>query len=338
MKKAVVVDKNYGSVTLQDLAELQEKLAAAGIELSLFHCKTEDEIIACAQGAEIILGTGNPPITDKVLSALPELKAVLRFGIGVNSVDLAAATRLGKVILFMPGFCVNELAVHATALALALNRNVAYYDRGIRRGEWPKATYYAPRAPRNLTLGLYGFGASAKELYKIFRFGFGSRVITCDPYVPESVRGQYEVEFVDFDTLLRESDILSVHAPLTPETRHIMNMDAFRKMKKEAILINIARGELVDQEDLIDALEQGEIRFAGLDVYEKEPLPADSRLLGRDDVVLTCHSAFYGEESKQCQLTWAYELTVKALNEKTYLKQHIANRDVIGALQECTVL
>ena len=338
MKKVVVVDKDYGSVTASDLAALQEKLAAAGIELGLFHCKTEDEIIACARGAEILLCTGNPPITDKVLSSLPSLKAVLRFGIGVNSVDLAAATRLGKVILYMPGFCVNELAVHAVALALALNRNIAYYDRGIRRGEWPKATYYAPRAPRNLTLGLYGFGASAKELYKIFHFGFGSRVITCDPYVPEAVRSQYEVEFVDFDTLLCESDILSVHAPLTPETRHIMNMDAFRKMKNDAILINIARGELVDQEDLADALEQGEIRFAGLDVFEKEPLQPGSRLLGRDDVVLTCHSAFYGVESRQCQLAWAYELTLKALNEKTYLKQHIANCDVISALQEYIVL
>ena len=338
MKRAVVVDKDYGSVTVQELTELQQKLANAGIELGLFHCTTEDEIIACAGDAEIILCTGNPPVTDKVLCALPELKTVLRFGIGVNSVDLAAATRLGKVILFMPGFCVNELAVHATALALALNRNVAYYDRGIRQGEWPKATYYVPRAPRNLTLGLYGFGASAKELYKIFHFGFGSRVITCDPYIPKELHGQYEVEFVDFDTLLRESDILSVHAPLTPQTRHIMNMEAFRRMKKDAILINIARGELVDQEALIDALEQGEIRFAGLDVFEKEPLPADSRLLRRDDVILTCHSAFYGEESKKCQLRWAYELTEKALNEKTYLQQHIANRDVIDGLCEYTVL
>jgi len=116
MKKAVVIDKDYGSVTAQDLAELQKNLVAAGIDLSLFHCRTEDEIIACAQDAEIVLATGNPPITEKVLSNLPKLKTVLRFGIGVNSVDLTAATRLGKVILFMPGFCVNELAVHATAL------------------------------------------------------------------------------------------------------------------------------------------------------------------------------------------------------------------------------
>lgn len=338
MKKAVVVDKNYGSVTLAELDELQKKLAQQNIELALCHCTGEDEIIACARDAEIILGTGNPPITARVMESLPGLKAVLRFGIGVNSVDLEAATRLGKVVLFMPGFCVNELAVHATGLALALNRNIAYYDRGIRRGEWPKGKYYTPRSPEKLTLGLYGFGASARELYKIWHFGFGSRVITHDPYVPEEARSRYEAEFVDFDTMLRESDILSIHAPLTAETRHIINMDAFRKMKNDAILINIARGPLVDQEDLVAALEQGEIRFAGLDVYETEPLPADSPLRERDDVVLTCHSAYYGEDSKIRQLEWAYEFTLNALNKATLSGRHIANPDVIGRLQGYTVL
>lgn len=336
MKNAIVVDMNYGSVNAAELEEMRSKLANAGIELTLSHCKTEDEIIAAAQGKAVIIATGNPPITRYVMENLPQLQAVIRMGIGVNSVDLDAATELNKVILFMPGFCINELAVHATALALSLNRNIGYYDRHIRQGQWPKASYYMPRSPKDLVLGLYGFGGSAKELYKIWHFGFGSKVITCDPYVPEEVRSRYEVTFVDFETMLKESDVLSIHAPLNDETYHIFGADAFKKMKNDAIIINIARGGLVDQEALADALEQGEIRFAGLDVFEQEPLGTDSRLLSRDDVALTCHSAFYGTESKARQLLWAFEMTESLLNSHKIPGGRVANRAVMNICKEFT--
>ena len=336
MKNAVVIDMDYGSVSHAELLELQQKLAKDGIDLALTHCKTEDEIIAASLDKSIIIATGNPPVTRHVLESLPRLKAVIRMGIGVNSVDLEAATELNKVILFMPGFCVEELAVHATALALSLNRNIGYYDRHIRQGQWPKASYYLPRSPKELVLGLYGFGGSAKELYKIWRFGFGSKVITCDPYVPEEVRSQFDVTFVDFDTMLQESDILSIHAPLNDETYHIFGADAFKKMKNDAIIINIARGGLIDQEALADALEQSELRFAGLDVFEQEPVPTDSRLLSRDDVALTCHSAFYGTESKARQLQWAYEMTERALNRCQVPGGRVANRAVMNTFKEFT--
>lgn len=332
MKKAIVIDRDYGSVSVSELQALQQKLAAVGIELELCHCKTEDEIIACTGDSRIMLCTGNPPVTEKVLTALPGLKAVLRFGIGVNSVDLDAAARCGVAVMNMPGFCINELAVHATAMILALERNLLYYDSSIRQGKWPKAQGNLPRAPRNMTLGLYGFGGSARELYQIFHFGFGSRVITCDPYVPEEARSQYEVEFVDFDTMLEQSDIISVHAPLTPQTRHIFNAEAFKKMKKDSMIINIARGELIDQKALEEALEAGQIRYAGLDVFEQEPLAADSTLRQRPDVALSCHSAFYGVESKAQQLSLAYEITNMALNENKLYARNIANRDVIPSL------
>ncbi len=325
MKNAIVIDRDYGSVSHAELDALAEKLARQGITLTQCHCTAEEQIIAAAGDAQVLIATGNPPITRKVMAALPGLRAVIRMGIGTNSVDLAAATELGKAVLFMPGFCVRELAVHAAAMALALNRNVGFYDRSIRQGKWPKATYYTPRALGNLTVGLYGFGGSAKELYQIFHDGFGCRVITCDPYARP---GTEDVTFVDFDTLLSQSDILSVHAPLNEETYHIFNAEAFRKMKNDATILNIARGGLIDQEALADALEAGEIRFAGLDVFETEPLPAGSRLAERDDVIPTCHSAFYGDESKQRQLQWAYELTVSLLCENTVPAGKLANRDL----------
>lgn len=329
MKKAVVVDKDYGSVTEKDLLDLKHAYAGCGIDLELCHFTTEDEIIEHCGGAEAILGTGNPPVTAKVFAALPKLKLVQRFGIGVNSIDLKAATECQKAVLFMPGFCVEELAAHSASLILALLRNTVYYDRHIRALEWPKARYYMPRQIPQLTVGLYGFGGSAKPLYEIFRHGFGCRVLACDPYVPEAVKREYDAEFVDFDTLLRESDVISLHAPLNEETRHIFNWEAFRRMKPESAIVNISRGPLICEEDLIRALEAGEIRFAGLDVFETEPLPEDSPLRRREDVVLTCHSAFYGEGSKKQQLAWAKELVAEALNKGIVRKIHLANKNLM---------
>ncbi|MGM0755903.1 MAG: C-terminal binding protein [Bacillota bacterium] len=334
MKKAIVIDKDYGSVTAEDLVVLQKRFANAGIELELAHFHSEDEIIAGCQDAEAILGTGNPPMTKKVLSALPNLKIIQRFGIGVNSINLSAATKADTVALYMPGFCVEELAAHAASLILGLIRNTAYYDRQIRNGNWPKAKYYAPKSISEITLGLYGFGGSAKPLYEIFRKGFHSRVITCDPFVPESVREQFDVEFVDFDTMLNESDVISIHAPLNNETRHIFNREAFKKMKNDAMIVNIARGPLIDEEALIIALQEGEIRFAGLDVFESEPLDGESPLRKMDNVILTCHSAFYGEGSKKTQLNWAFELVNQALNEKKIQKKFIANKDICNVNTE----
>jgi D-3-phosphoglycerate dehydrogenase len=329
MKKAVVVDKLYGSASLEELAGIQEKLARKGIALELYHCTNEDEIIACARDAEAMICTGNPPITEKVLRSLPELKTLIRLGIGYNSVDLNAATKYDKVIQYMPGYCVNELAVHATALFLSLNRNVGYYDSRIRKGGWPKAEFYAPRSPKLMTIGLFGFGGSGREMYQIYRHGFGSQVLACDPYLTEADKSQFDVTFVDFDTLLRESDMISIHAPLNAETYHAFDAQAFRKMKKDAVLINVARGGIVDQKALEAALEAGEIRFAGMDVFEQEPLPADSPLKQRDDVVMTCHSAFFGEESKQRQLQWVYEMTELALDRRVVEAKKVANPDVI---------
>lgn len=338
MWNAVIVDRDYGSVSLEKQKELQHKYAENGINLRLEHYKTPEEIVAGCQDADAILGTGNPPITREVLEGLPNLKVVQRFGIGVNSVDLEAAKETGTLILYMPGFCVQELAVHASALILNLLRNVSYYDRGIRQGEWRKATGPVPRNPKDLTLGLYGFGGSAKPLYHIFYHGFGTRVITCDPYISKDIRENFDVEVVSFDELLAQADIISIHAPLTNETRHIFNQDAFRKMKKDAMIINISRGELIHQDDLTQALANHEIGFAGLDVFETEPLSAESPLAKMDNAVLTCHSAFYGVNAQSNQLRLAFELVDSVLNNHCVSAKYIANRGVVSKVEEFNII
>ena len=328
--KAIVVDKDYGSVTAAELAEVRSAYSRVGIDLELLHLTTEDEIIAGCKGAMAVLCTGNPPITRNVMGALPELKIVQRFGTGVNSIDLEAAADMNKIILNLPGFCVKELADLAAAMIMGLIRNTAYYDREIRRGGWPKCEYLLPGDVREMTLGLFGFGGAGRCLHDIFHNGFGTRIIACDPYVPENLRDQYpDVKFVSFDVLLAESDIISLHAILTPETTHVFNRDAFRKMKNTAMIINTSRGPVIDQDALAWALENGEILYAGLDTMECEPIEKDSPLLKMDNVILSPHSGSYGAGAKKTQISMVCELLPDAVTFGQIPARNVADRAVM---------
>lgn len=325
--KAVVVDKDYGSVSPEEMQRVQEAYEAAGIEFEAHHFKTEEEIIAGCEGASVILGTGNPPITRRVMEALPELKCVQRFGIGVNSIDLDAATEHGIAVLNIPGFCAKELADLATAMIMGLIRNTVYYDREIRKGNWPKCTYLLPLDVRELTLGLYGFGTAGQQLYKIFRGGYGCRILACDPYLPDAVKAQFpDVAFVDFETLIKNSDILSIHVALTPETHHIFNDETFKKMKNNALIINTARGPIIDQKALARALQNGEIRGAGLDTVEVEPIEKDDPLLGLDNVILSAHCGSYGVGAKKTQIETVCTLVPELVRTGKLPRRNVANR------------
>lgn len=333
--KAVVVDKDYGSVTEQELGIVGKAYQRAGIELEQKHFTSEDEIISGCKGAIAILGTGNPPITRKVLEALPELKFIQRFGVGVNSIDLEAAAELGKIVLNLPGFCAKELADLAASMILALIRNTAYYDREIRKGNWPKCQYLLPGDVREMTLGLYGFGAAGKHLQEIFYGGFGTRIISCDPYVSEEVKSRYpHVTFVTFEEMLVQSDIISIHVNLTPETTHIFNREAFGKMKNHAMIINTSRGPVIDQKDLAWALQNGEIRYAGLDTVEEEPIKKDDPLRGMDNVILSPHSGSYGSGSKKTQIKMVCELLPDAVVHGKIPIRNVADKKVMDKITD----
>lgn len=328
--KAICVDRDYGSVSAAELEQVREAYAKAGIELLAAHYTTEDEIISGCQDADVILATGNPPITRRVMEALPKLKFVQRFGAGVNSIDLKAAADLNKVILNLPGFCAKELADLATAMIMGLIRNTAYYDREIRKGNWPKCQYLLPGDVRSMTLGLYGFGLAGRYLHDIFHGGFGTRVIACDPYVSHAVKTQYpDVDFVTFDELLTQSDIISIHVILTPETTHVFNQEAFLKMKNTAMIINTSRGPVIDQKALVQALRDGQILYAGLDTVEEEPISPEDPLLHMDNVILSPHSGSYGIGAKKTQICMVCELLPAAVLENTVPARCVANRDVL---------
>ena len=328
--KAIVVDKDYGSMTAEELAIVAEAYNEAGIEFASEHFSTEDEIIAGCRDADIILGTGNPPITRKVIEALPQLKFVQRFGVGVDSIDLDAAAEHSVIVFNIPGFCAKELADLAAAMIMGLIRNTNYYDREIRKGNWPKCQYLLPPDVRTLTLGIYGFGAAGQQLGKIFSGGFGTKIIACDPFLPDFVKEKFpDVEFVSFDEMVERSDIISVNVALTEQTYHIFNKDVFRKMKNTAMIINTARGPIIDQDALAWALETGEILYAGLDTVEAEPISPDDPLLKMDNVILSPHSGSYGIGSKRTQLDVVCSLVPTAVTKGVIPARNIANRKVI---------
>lgn len=325
--KGCLVDSRY-SIKPEALAEILPKYRAIGLEVVPADLHTEEEIIQSCQDMDVLLCNGNPPITRKVLEALPNVKVVQRFGVGVNSVDLDAARDTGTLVINLPGFCVEELAVHSTALILDLLRNVGYYDRGIRQGEWRKAKGFKPPEMTRLTLGLFGFGSSARLLYRIFHDGFGSRVITNDPYLTTETLEGFDVRQVSFEELLQEADVISLHVPLDKSTYHVFDYAAFCKMKPNAMIINISRGAVICEADLVRALQEGQIRYAGLDVFEKEPLPEDSPLRKMDNVALTCHSAYYGEAAEKNTNWLVVELMEQILCQHRISGRYVANLGV----------
>lgn len=338
--KAVVVDKDYGSVSAEELERVTVAYAAAGIQVEQLAYRvaaeqqkepTEDEIIAGCKDAQIILATGNPPITRKVLEALPEVKFVQRFGAGVNSIDLDAAAEQNVVVLNLPGFCAKELADVATAMIMGLIRNTAYYDREVRKGNWPKCRYLLPPDVRESTLGLYGFGLAGRYLHDIFYKGFGTKVIACDPYVSTAVKEAYpDVEFVSFDELVERSDIISIHVILTPETTHVFNKEVFKRMKNTAMIINTSRGPVIDNDDLAWALETGEIMYAGLDTVEREPLPENDPFKTLDNVLVNPHCGSYGVGSKKTQIQMVCDLIPGAVRSGELPVRCVADKGVLG--------
>jgi D-3-phosphoglycerate dehydrogenase / 2-oxoglutarate reductase len=250
------------------------------------------ERITLAQSAEVLIASLTP-MTREFLKELPHLKGVVRLGIGVDSVDLEATTDLGIVVANVPEFCQDEVAEHALGLILAVARKIPLADRITREGKWVVGIQESMLPIRRLsgqTLGLVGFGRIARRLAGMTK-AMGLRVIASDPYVAPDVAEASGVLLLPLADLLPQADIVSLHVPHTPETHHLINSDAFALMKRGAILINSARGPVVDEVALEKALAESRLYGAGLDVLEHEPLKIPHPLLDFDNVVVTCHYA-----------------------------------------------
>jgi D-3-phosphoglycerate dehydrogenase len=214
----------------------------------------------------------------------------------VDNIDLEAATEHGVTVLNVPSYCEEEVSTHALALLLSVARNVVHYDRHVRGGGWDWKVGAPIHRLAGKTLGLVAFG-SIPQIMRRKVSGLDLEVITYDEYLSGEVFEKHDVESVSFDELLERSHYVSVHAPLTAETENLFDRDAFEAMRSSAILVNTARGPIVDEHALVEAIEKGEIAGAGLDVLPEEP-PSDSPLFDLEDVVCTPHAAWYSEESQ----------------------------------------
>jgi D-3-phosphoglycerate dehydrogenase len=254
-----------------------------------------DDILAVAKDADAILVT-YAKLTRDIITQLTKCKAIGRFGLGVDNIDLPAAKEKGIAVNYVPDYCIREVSDHAMALLLALIRKIVFSNKLVQSGRWEMPAVVPIRRIEGTVLGLIGFG-HIPRLVAPKAQAFGIKVIAYDPFVNADVFKAAKVASIDFETLLKTSDYVSVHAPLLPTTRGMLNAAAFAKMKKGAYLVNTARGPLIDEAALIAALDAGQIAGAGLDVVAAEPLAKESPLLGRDNVIISPHTGFYSIEA-----------------------------------------
>ncbi len=296
-----------------DVERERAALEAAGFRLETAQCKNADDVIATARAAKAdALIVQWAPITDAVLAALPGLRVVVRYGIGVDNIDLAAAMARGVPVCNVPDYCIDEVADHALALALALARQLPQTHARILAGEW-KITPPAPlKAFHERTFACAGFGRISRAVLNRAQV-FGFRVAAYDPYVAPSVFQETGVRRLTLDELFAAADVLSLHLPLTDETRHFVGGDRLARLRPSTIVVNTSRGGLVDTERLANALREGSIAGAGLDVYETEPLPEGHPLRSAPNTILTSHTAWFSGASVPRLQQLAVEEAVRLL-------------------------
>ena len=276
--------------------QIEEQIyGSLGFQLEVRVCKTAEDVIAFGRDADALCICQHPA-NAQVIAELKRCKVIARYGAGLDTVDIPAATHAGIVVTNVPHASADEVAEHAIALLFACVRRVVDHDRRVRAGEWGIYEKDPVFRIQGRTLGVIGLGAIAQKLVaKVCGFEF--RVLVHDPFAkPETARA-LGVELVPLDRLLGESDYVTLHAPLNDQTRHLITARALGLMKPTAILVNCSRGGLVDTAALVEALRQRRIAAAGIDVHETEPPPKGYPLYELNNVVVSDHAAWYSEDS-----------------------------------------
>ena len=317
-EKVVIADYDYGDVDIE-----RAIIENAGFQMIAAQCKTEEEVIEVAHDAAAVVAQ-YATISARVIAELPVCRVIARYGTGVDIVDVEAATTRGVLVTNVPNdWCENEVADHAMALLLAVARKVNVYDRATRGGTWQWQSGAPIHRLRGSVLGLVSFGAIARAIAERAR-GFGMLITAHDPFLSAEEITTAGVKAMSFDELVTESDCLVIQAPLTSQTHHLFDEPQLRRMKTTAILVNTARGPIIDDRALYRALSEGWIAGAGLDDIEEEPAKVrdwrpDNPLFGLDNVVITPHAAYYSEESIGTVRRFAAEEVVRVLTGRAPL-------------------
>jgi len=286
----------------EDADKEEALLARVGATVRKFNCRNESEVLQAARDADVIMCDA-APITRNVISMAPRLVGIVEYGIGYDNIDVQAATAKGIVVCNIPDFMTSEVADHSVALVLALARKLYLVGRSSRAGEWNWRKFRPMSSLDGKIAGIVGFGSIGRQVAERLRV-FRMQLLAYDPYVPRDSMERLGVKSATLDELLKASDVVSIHVPLTKETRGIIGPKQLALMKSSAILVNTSRGAVVDQNALFDFLRRGRIAAAGLDVLAKEPPDPLDPLLALENVIVTPHIAWYSEEStwkiKEC--------------------------------------
>jgi D-3-phosphoglycerate dehydrogenase len=321
--KVVLIEHGYASIECE-----REIISAAGGELiDAEHLGLSEALRLCEEADGILFR--RIEMTAAMIRKFRRCKILLRYGIGTDNVDTDAATAAGIIVGHVPGYCIDEVSVHTIALLLDCVRKIVSTQRKMEAGGWDVHREDPIFRMSGRTLGLVGFGKIGRAVAQKLT-GWGLRMLAYDPFFEKSSPDALRVQFVDFKTLLAESDYVSLHCPLLPETRHLINAQTLGRMKRGSILVNTARGPVVDGNALLDALDKNHLAAAALDVFEQEPLPNDSRLRRHPRLIVTDHTAWYSEESQlQLQQTAAEEIARVCTGG---LPQSLANPEVLQRL------
>ncbi|MFW7342111.1 C-terminal binding protein [Pollutimonas sp. H1-120] len=289
--KVLITDYDFPDLELE-----QSLYGAAGIELIVAQCRSETDVIDASAGCQGLL-VQYAPVNKRVFTARPDIRIVSRYGAGYDTVDVADAREHGVWVSNSPDYGVGEVATHALAMMLALLRHIAFYDRDVKAGKWHFTSAGTMRRVSDMTLGILGLGRIGKRMAYIAGPSF-KRVIACDPHI---IDGDFpaNVERVGLQELFSASDALTLHVPLTAQTRGIVGSDLLGLMKPGSVLVNTSRGPVVDTGALLDALDRGVLDAAALDVLPVEPPKTDSRIVQHPRVLLSPHAAFYSQTAER---------------------------------------
>ncbi len=307
----------------------RQALLNAGFELVLSgvaHQMVEDELLAALDGIDAALA-GSEPYTARVIAEHPQLRVIARVGVGYDAVDVAAATAHGIAVTTTPGTNHDSVAEHTFALLLGLSRDLVPQHLGVKSGGWPRRTTLPLRGA---ALGIAGLGRIGKAV-ALRGEAFGMKLLAYDPYPDHAFAAAHGIALMPFERLLAESDFLSLHLPVTAETHHLINRQTLKQMKPTAFLVNTARGALVSEADLLEALRAGRLAGAGLDVFEQEP-PGKSPLFELDNVLLTPHGAGTDRKSRDDMALSAAEAIV-ALSRGEWPAEKVVNPEVRSAFR-----
>lgn len=303
----------------------QSILSKIGAHVQKFYCSKESQVIDAARNAHIIL-CDSSPITRNVILNLDRIVGIVEYGIGYDNIDVGAATERGIVVCNVPDFMTSEVADHAVALVLSLARKLYQIVPSTQSGEWNWRKFRPINSLDGRTAGIIGFGNIGRRVAGRLRM-FGMEVLAHDPYTPSETIERLGAKPATLEQLLKNSDVVSVHVPLTNETRHLLGKNELALMKDSAILVNTSRGAVVDQEALVDSLRNGRIGAAGLDVLAREPPDKTDPMLRLSNVIITPHIGWYSEQSSSRLQEYAALEAGRILKGET--PKHVVNPQVL---------